>query len=224
MYCPACRRDVEAVRDELALGEVRYTCANCPSSDPNREPTLLLSTWKCGPCGTERAPTMALNGAGQIVRQCPECQTVFGAALSKPLSDRDSSERVRATVSLGDGPAFMSHDGSTSSTSVVASNLRSTSRGAAAAPVPKYVDASPGVPPGATPIFPSAPSDVVAMLRARLAFLDAELAKARGMELEAKQLRKMIAVADKVAAQQAAQTNVAELLSGHPQSAYRGPN
>ena len=45
----------------------------------------------------------------------------------------------------------------------------------------------------------SEPADVIGQVRNRLIYLEAEIAKRSGLEVEAKQLRKMLAAADKVA-------------------------
>lgn len=171
-------------------------------------PALLSRAWMCGPCGKEQPLVMTLNKAGQLCQQCPECQTQFGAALSKPQADTSGGTRetIRPspTVSLDGG------DG------VNASWLRGDAR---RAPLLATTNAPPQAQARVAPGMRTAsltPGDIINQVRARVADLDMELARLDGLKIERKQLQSMLRVADKIAAQQTALASVACLISDAP--------
>src|ERR1700684_2413516 len=100
MYCDRCRapkQPHEVGRSQSGI-VINYFCTKCASTIETR----ML----CGACDAEKSPTITLNGRGQIVHACPECQASLGPALSRALAGTgkavgdDRDEPLRATVNL----------------------------------------------------------------------------------------------------------------------------
>lgn len=236
MYCPNCRRDVEPDREHLPSGQVTYRCSNCAERDPSSEPAILAEHWWCNGCGGEKQPIISLNGASQMVRQCPDanCNNSFGGALSKSMggvkgfqgfgeSGGDGSNEARPVVDL---TTYQNKEGATAF--AAASWLRQGRAAQAAQPqaTPRANAQQPR--PGSAPLTqPMAPTDVIGMVRGRLATLQMEKVQLEGekltlaariaaLKLEEKQLGRMVAAADRVVAQQLALTSVSSLLASSP--------
>lgn len=210
MYCPRCKRqcsaaDGTAERSQSPTGEVSYACAECSS--------VLASHWMCGPCGdVEKIPVVGLNDRSQIVRQCNACGTPFGLALSAATAATGSAieagarnTALRPTEGVAPGSMF-------------ASVLRGDAGAAAAKPVlakaPAHAATRTMV--GAGPYRSAAAldeaPDIEGTIRARLAVVDAEIAARRGLETEARMLRKMLATVERVSASAAAKARMAAML------------
>lgn len=126
----------------------------------------------CSSCTKDVAAGVTMNGSAQFVKFCPFCEKPIGQALTQPLADFDRSQFRAAPI--GPVPAARSAD-----------------------VVRLPVQARKGAPANESPI--QEPADVIGQVRSRLTYLEAEIAKRAGLEVEAKQLRKMLAVADRVA-------------------------
>lgn len=123
-----------------------------------------MALW-CNSCGKDVEPTATLSESAQVIQACPTCQSRLGDALTPPMA--------AVGVAVGAEP------------------VRTL-------PVrPRVVPIRPDQTSGPLPA-PAGPSavdvtDPIGAITRRLAWLDGEIAKAKGYEAEAKYLRKMLA-------------------------------
>jgi hypothetical protein len=198
VFCSQCRAAksvAEITRTPSAVGSVEYACATCA--------TVLETTYVCGPCGGEKSAVTALNKSGQIVRQCPTCESPMGLALSRPTAATGKAvggevdERERPTEYIVPGEFV--------------------ARGAVAtAPNPRPTLAT----LAARSPLPSARTgaDIETDIRARVTVLETEIAARKGLEAEAKTLRKILANFDRARASASARISVTALMAARPET------
>lgn len=201
MYCSKCRAprtDDQIGREQEPSGDINYFCIPCQ--------TTLETRQLCGPCGgVEKGGVVTLNGAGQIVRACPTCSSPMGLALSRPLAatgktvGAESNEAVRPTVQMANNEIL----------------ARRQDRGASH---PPPIAAASRAPHAATTLAHGAlnAGSIEDTIRARLAIVELEIATRKGLEVEARTLRKMLAASERVSAQAAAKVRVASLVAAPP--------
>ena len=184
MYCSKCR----VARDAEQIGrEPTDGGVNyfCITCSTTLETRLM-----CGPCGgVEKAPMSTLNDAGQLVYACPTCSNPMGLALTAPTcaSGKSIGDKV-------DAPIRPVRDAQPRNDAPV--RPQQVTRGPSAL---------------ATPTI--AAGDIEGTIRTRLFQIDAEIALRKGLEVEAKTLRKMLAAAERARAQMAARDHIAGLIA-----------
>lgn len=131
----------------------------------------------CTACAEDVACVASLNAAAQIVESCAKCAGLIGAgALSAPMAATGKvtgathDERVLPVVGK---------------------------RVADVVPIRPAGPAGHGKLPAPMATM-LAPGDVIGQVRARLTYLEAEIAMRAGLEVEAKKLRKMLSAAERI--------------------------
>lgn len=130
----------------------------------------------CSSCAKDVSVMATMNESAQLVQSCTECEHRIGMALTPPMAHFDKTT-IRA---LPVGPQRAVEN-------VVPINPQTAKARAGSGAIPTQATTT------------TEPADAICGVRDRLLYLEAEIAKRAGFEVEAKMLRKMLAVADRVA-------------------------
>lgn len=138
-----------------------------PAGEAEKMADAMASLPWCASCGKGVSPVSSLSESAQVVQTCPYCESRLGEALTEPLAATGKDIGAEPTRRLP------------------------VRRRESAKVVPLHAAAA-----QPAPVAPAGPtfdaSDPIGGITRRLAWLDGEIAKAKGYEAEAQYLRRML--------------------------------